>query len=140
MAIRIAAGAPRLSTDDAAVAQERRAQLRLAKRAQRERERVAGRTAVQLTLPRELAERLRIAQHMPRFEERLSDALDGWLVEVRNYPALSDLAWNLTDRFLTADDARAVYERNWRHVDQRLLTGHERTLIRRLTGDDLLAG
>ena len=129
------ANAPGIGTS---TAEERRAQLRAAKRAQRIRERQAGRAHLQLTLPAELAERLRVAQRIPGFEGLLGEVLDTWVVRVDEYPALADLAWSLTDRFLTIDDARGLYERNWRHVDQAGLSDAERVLIRRLTGDELL--
>lgn len=122
----------------ASIADERRAQLRAAKRAQRIRERQAGRTHLQLTLPADLAERLRVAQRITGFEGLLGEVLDTWVVRVDEYPALADLAWSLTDRFLTIDDARGLYERNWRHVDQAGLSDAERALIHRLSGDELL--
>ncbi len=42
------------------------------------------------------------------------------------------LCWSRRHRFVTTRDAFALYERNWRFVDEKHLGEHERTLIRRL--------
>jgi len=57
----------------------------------------------------------------------------GWLpavVRIADYPQLKRLAWNLpgTDT-LSPRDALAIYQRNWRHVDETALEAHERALV-----------
>lgn len=57
----------------------------------------------------------------------------GWLpavVRIADYPQLKRLAWNLrgTDT-LSPRDALAIYQRNWRHVDEAALDAHERALV-----------
>jgi len=110
----------------------RREQLRLAKRAQRERERAAGMTAVLLKLAAREAERLRAAMARPEFAHRLRGLLDDTLVEVAAYDNLAALCWNRRDRYLGAEEAFRLYERNWRLVDRRRMKPAERTLIERL--------
>lgn len=110
----------------------RREQLRLAKRAQRERERAAGLTAVPLKLAARDAERLRAAIARPEFARHLRGLLDDVLVEVAAYENLAALCWNRRDRYLGAEEAFRLYERNWRLVDQRRMKPAERALIERL--------
>jgi len=52
-------------------------------------------------------------------------ALDDW-------PVLRELAWNRADRWIPADEALAIYERNWRHVDPRHIGPGEIALVERL--------
>ncbi|MFT3662571.1 MAG: hypothetical protein QM809_14690 [Gordonia sp. (in: high G+C Gram-positive bacteria)] len=54
-------------------------------------------------------------------------------IVVADYPELRFLCWNL-DPTTTVDGpgALALYERNWRHVDQDRLTEREAALIERL--------
>lgn len=111
---------------------ERAEQLRLAKRAQRERERGRGLAAVELRLPAREAQRLRVAVAGPRFREALRGFLDGAVVDIDAWPALKELAWNRKGRFIAAEDAFAIYERNWRFVDPKALGPGERELIERL--------
>jgi hypothetical protein len=111
----------------------RREQLRLAKRAQRERERHSGLAHVQLRLPAALAEKLTAAARQDGFEELLDRALDDALVNITDYPALSEIAWNRSDQWISARDALRLYERNWRFVDTGRLDPHERVLIERLS-------
>ncbi len=107
-------------------------QLRQAKRAQRRRERRAGLSTVELRLPEELADRLRIASRATGFEAALNEFLDAQLVDLERWPALRELAWNRADRWILARDALALYERNWRFVDTLRLEPDERKLIDRL--------
>jgi hypothetical protein len=107
-------------------------QLRIAKRAQRERERHAGLAAVQLRLPAEQAERLQAAVHAPRFRKVLDEFLQEVVVDVNQLPTLRELTWNRTDRWIPAEDALALYERNWRFIEPQLLTREEAALIDRL--------
>ncbi|RUU00322.1 hypothetical protein EOD23_23555 [Mesorhizobium sp. USDA-HM6] len=50
------------------------------------------------------------------------------------FPQLQALAWNRdATRPIPAEEAFALYERNWRFVDQKRLTAREKLLIRKLT-------
>ncbi len=52
---------------------------------------------------------------------------------LHNFPQLRLIAWNMRDDDTLADqDAFALYERNWRFVDQSQLLEHERAMIERL--------
>lgn len=110
----------------------RREQLRLAKRAQRTRERAAGMMAVPLKLAARDAERMRAAMARPEFTSRLRGLLDDTLVEIAAYDNLAALCWNRRDRYLGAEEAFRLYERNWRLVDQRRMKPAERVLVERL--------
>jgi hypothetical protein len=110
----------------------RQEQLRLAKRAQRARDRAAGRVLCQVKLGPAVAERLRHALVLPGFEARLAQFLAEELIDVREYPELALLCWNRADRFLSAREAFALYERNWRFVDAARLSARERDLVDRL--------
>jgi hypothetical protein len=113
----------------------RREQLRLAKRAQRERQRRSELVEVQLKLPKDVAEKLRVARRAPEFVDRLDAALEEYLVRVADYPQLRDLAWNRVDRFIPVEEALQLYERNWRFIDAAGLDERERLLIERLKAE-----
>ena len=119
-------GRPRISM------QSRREQLRHAKRAQRERERSAGMTVVPLKLATRDAERLRAVMTRPEFTRELRDLLDEKLVDTAAFANLAALCWNRRDRYLSAEEALRLYERNWRLVDARRMKPAERALIERL--------
>jgi len=108
-------------------------QVRVAKRAQRERDRSAGLALCQVKLRKAVADRLRQAVAIPGFDAELEQFLEDAVVEVGKYPNLKLIAWNRVDPFLTARDAFGLYERNWRFVDTKNLTADERDLICRLT-------
>lgn len=107
-------------------------QLRAAKRAQRAREREAGITAVELRLPLQRAERLRAAAATAQFAIALDQLLADLVVDINAWPKLRELAWNRADRWIPAEDALAIYERNWRFVDPAELSPGEADLIERL--------
>ena len=107
-------------------------QLRLAKRAQRARERDAGTVVVPLKLSARDAERVRAAIAWPEFAVRLRGLLDDALIDIAGYENLSTLCWNRRDRYLAAEEAFRLYERNWRFVDMRRMKPTERALIERL--------
>lgn len=107
-------------------------QLRLAKRAQRARERDAGKVIVPLKLPARDAERVRAAMAQPEFTGRLSRFLDDTLIEIAAYENLAALCWNRRGRYIDAEEAFRLYERNWRFVDTRRMRPAERALIERL--------
>lgn len=119
-------GRPRTSTHT------RVEQIRLAKRAQRQREREAGIAAVELRLPTDQAEQLRAAATTAGFKRALDEFLDGVVLDINAWPKLRELAWNRADRWVSAEDALALYERNWRFVEPAELTEAEANLIDRL--------
>jgi hypothetical protein len=123
---RLARGRPRTSPLD------RREQLRAAKRAQRQRERRAGLAAVQLRLPADQAERLRAAANAPSFRSALDQFLEEAVLDLDKWPVLRTLAWNRADRWIPAEDALALYERNWRFVELERLATEEANLVDRL--------
>ena len=104
-------------------------QLRAAKRAQRQRERRAGLTTVELRLPASQAERLRAAVNAPRFNPALDQFLQDMILDIDQWPGLRELAWSRADRWIPAEEALALYERNWRFVDPEQLTQAELELI-----------
>ncbi len=57
----------------------------------------------------------------------------GWLpavVRIADYPQLRHLTWNLHGvDTLSPRDALAIYERNWRHVDETALGARELALV-----------
>ena len=119
-------GRPRTST------LTRAEQLRAAKRAQRRRERRAGMAAVELRLPADQAERLRAAVGAPRFKQALDEFLQEVVLDIDMWPVLRELAWNRAGRWIAAEDALALYERNWRFVEPARLSKEEAGLIDRL--------
>ncbi len=54
-------------------------------------------------------------------------------LNIDDYPQMRLLAWNRVVRVIEADEAFALYEANWRWVEQDELTDNEATLIKRLT-------
>ncbi len=124
--------APKARRRPSAEVLRRREQLRLAKRAQRDRDREAGLVLCQLKVRPATAEGLRRALAVPGFEDTLARYLDDALVDVQAYPNLQLLCWNRAERFIPASDAFALYERNWRFVDEKTLQPAERKLIDRL--------
>lgn len=108
-------------------------QLRLAKRAQRERYRARGLEVVELRLPSERARLLRAAARRPGFEEKFGEFLAGEVVRVAGYPMLRRLLWTGRRReLLPAEEAFRVYERHWRFVNPARLDAAEAALIERL--------
>lgn len=108
-------------------------QLRLAKRAQRARERGIGLQTVALKVPRDQAESLRVVARLAGFEDELQDFLAERVVRVADYPMLRDLLWTGRRReFLPAREAFDIYERNWRFVNPAELAESEKALIERL--------
>ena len=65
-----------------------------------------------------------------------ADDRRGWIparINLADYPQLKQLAWQVhgTDE-LTPTEALGIYERNWRHLDESLLTKQEKELIEAL--------
>jgi hypothetical protein len=55
------------------------------------------------------------------------------LIDLKDYPQLALIAWNrLEQPFIEETEALALYERNWRYVDQAALQEPERQLINQL--------
>lgn len=107
-------------------------QLRAAKRRQRVRARAAGIRKLELQLPDADAAKLRVALTDPRFRGAARDLVDRYVVDIQEWPALRELAWNRADRWITGTEALALYERNWRLVDTQNLEDRERGFIQRL--------
>lgn len=126
METRPARGRPRTSR------LSRTEQLRVAKRAQRERERAAGITAVELRLPATQGARLRAARASPSFAAALDRLLDDLVVDLERWPVLRELAWNRSGRWIPVDEALGLYERNLRFVDPKSLRKDEATFIKHL--------
>ena len=124
--MRIRRGRPRTSRLD------RPEQLRRAKRAQREREKAAGLVAIQLRVPAALAKRLRTAAASPMFARQIDHLLDDVVLDIQRWPRLRELAWNRKDRWIPADEALSLYERNWRFIEGEPLGKDEAALIERL--------
>lgn len=53
-------------------------------------------------------------------------------VRLAEYPQLASLSWHRQGEALSEEEALALYERNWRHVDPSQLEPAERALITRL--------
>ena len=104
-------------------------QLRAAKRAQRIRQRRAGLVEVQLRLPAKQADRLRAAANAPHFAQALDRFLEDVVVEIARWPRLRELAWNRADRWIPAEEALALYERNWRFVQDEPLSAEEAAFV-----------
>ncbi len=119
-------GRPRTST------LTRAEQLRRAKRAQRERARASGLVHYQIALPRAEAERFKAAMRQADFTQRLKAFLEEAIIAVDDYNNLKTLCWNRRARFLGAEEAFRLYERNWRHVDRNNMAEAEKALIARL--------
>ena len=107
-------------------------QLRRAKRAQRERARALGLVHYQIALPRAEAERLKAGVRQPDFARRLKAFLQETVIVVDDYANLKSLCWNRAERYLAAEEAFHLYERNWRHVDRKNMSDAEAALIARL--------
>jgi hypothetical protein len=122
-------GRPRTSNVD------RTEQLRLAKRAQRARQRAAGIVSVELALPAPLAAKLAVARRSRDFTRLLERTLDAAVIRLADYPQLRDLAWNRTDELIGAKEAFQLYERNWRFIEPGRLDERERALIARLKSE-----
>jgi hypothetical protein len=55
------------------------------------------------------------------------------MIKLADYPQLSLIAWNRQpDSVITEAEALALYEANWRWIDERTLTTEERKLIEAL--------
>lgn len=108
-------------------------QLRLAKRAQRVRDREAGQIEVRIKLPGDVAKRWSVAVRESGFIEALTRTLDSTVIDVARYPQLKLLCWNRRDDYLAAEDAWSLYERNWRFVEPTQLESEERALVESLS-------
>jgi len=55
-------------------------------------------------------------------------------ISVDEYPQLRQIAWHMAPgQALSPDEAFALYERNWRHVDPEAMDSRERALLDQLT-------
>ena len=119
-------GRPRTS------ALSRAEQLRRAKRAQRERTRALGLVHYQIELPREVAERLKAGMRQSDFARELKAFLQQTVIAIDDFENLKSLCWSRAERYLSAEEAFRLYERNWRHIDSKSMSDAERALIARL--------
>lgn len=66
-------------------------------------------------------------------EAQQTTGREGWIparIRLDDYPQLAQLAWQVQGmENLTPREAWDIYERNWRHVDEKVLAEHERHLI-----------
>lgn len=115
------------------ITNRRRLQLRTAKQAQRKRERAQGLVHLQLALPAGLAVKLRLLQSKNALLPALEHFVDDLVVRVADYPALKQVSWGLHDEYITAREAFALYERNWKHLDRPHMEPHEEALLKTLT-------
>ena len=67
-----------------------------------------------------------------RFSQSLDEFLQDVVLDIDAWPKLRELAWNRANRWIPADHALAIYERNWRFVEPTGLTPSEAQLIDRL--------
>jgi hypothetical protein len=102
------------------------------RREQRTRDRTAEAVVVPLKLAARDAERVRAAMSRPDFLSRLRGLVDDVLVEIAAYENLAALCRNRRNRYLGAEEAFRLYERNWHRVDQHRMKLAERALIERL--------
>jgi len=109
--------------------EKRRVQLRTAKREQRLRQRREGFVACQVVVPQALGKQLLEAAKRADVLTRLRAWLLPEIVEIVAWPQLQLLCWGRHDQWLSGADALAIYERNWRFIDQEALTAEERQLI-----------
>lgn len=57
-------------------------------------------------------------------------------IETDDYPQLRLLCWNRDgSKTISGEDALALYEANWRHIDQDALTPEERKLLQTLAAE-----
>lgn len=55
-------------------------------------------------------------------------------IRLADYPMLREVAWSTDQQAdLTPQEAFALYERNWRHIDHEAMIRRERKLVERLT-------
>ncbi|HMC15600.1 MAG TPA: helix-turn-helix transcriptional regulator [Albitalea sp.] len=56
-------------------------------------------------------------------------------IRIDDYPQLRQIAWHLApgSREIAPEEAFALYERNWRHVEPQAMGSAERALVKRLT-------
>jgi len=53
-------------------------------------------------------------------------------VRIADYPELALICWNIHTDTVGEAEALAIYERNWRFVDEAAMTPRERALLERL--------
>lgn len=55
------------------------------------------------------------------------------MIRIKDYPQLKLISWNRHTDFIDDDEALALYESNWRFIDQNNLADDELKLINHLT-------
>lgn len=78
---------------------------------------------------------LQDAQLRPRRAPATAMAKPPRRIQVDQYPQLRQIAWHLgpATTELGPEEAFALYERNWRHVDRAVMSAKEAALLQRLT-------
>jgi transcriptional regulator with XRE-family HTH domain len=78
---------------------------------------------------------LQDAQLRPRRSKAPATTKPPRRIRVERYPQLRQIAWHLGSPTLELgpEEAFALYERNWRHVDRAAMTASEAALVKRLT-------
>lgn len=66
------------------------------------------------------------------FTKALDQFLQDLVIDIDRWPKLRELAWNRADRWIPAEEALSLYERNWRFVEPVHLIQDETDLIERL--------
>ena len=78
------------------------------------------------------AQRLRAAVAAPQFGAALDKLIDETVLDLDAWPKLREIAWSRKGRWILAEDALALYERNWRFVEPERLDKTEGALIEQL--------
>lgn len=63
----------------------------------------------------------------------LGNAMNNFLINRKEYPELNIILWDMADTYIDPEVAFRMYERKWRHVDEKRLTEKEKNLIAELT-------
>lgn len=63
----------------------------------------------------------------------LGNAMNTFLINRNEYPELNIILWDMADTYIEPEVAFRMYERKWRHVDEKRLTAKEKNLIAELT-------
>ena len=96
----------------------RQAQLREAKRRQRQRERETGLGLYQIRLPMQALQKLKKGMCDEKFITRLQRFIATEVLTASDFPQLKLLCWNRHDDYITRADALALYEGNWRFINE----------------------
>ena len=113
--------------------ENRQAQLREAKRRQRQRERETGLGLYQIRLPMQALQKLKKGMSDEKFITRLQRFIATEVLTASDFPQLKLLCWNRHDDYITRADAFALYEGNWRFINENAIDDREKELITALS-------